>query len=205
MPYQTFLNLPKHKQDDLMNAIIDELATSSYEAFNISNIVRKTGIARGSFYQYFKDKDDVYAYFYTYIGQIKYGYFGALFDPSYDMPLIKRLDQIYEKGLRFRIDYPRLVDVARQLMRSPHILDDPNYQKNVELAIGLYESFIINDIKKRRIRDDLDTHLLAEMIMVIFNHITTDKILYQSIDDQTIRKMIENILDILQKGVMTNV
>lgn len=205
MPYPTFLNLPKEKQDFIMDAVLDELSIHDYEAFNISNIIRATGIARGSFYQYFKDKDDLYAYFYTYIGKLKYDYYGQLFDPTYDIPLIKRLNHIYEKGLHFRKDYPKLVDVARIMVHSSYIQNDPNYRKNVSLALDLYEAFILRDMKLGIIRDDLDSRTLAELIMVVFNHLTQDKLIDQTLDDQTIKSMLQKILNIIEKGVTPHV
>lgn len=205
MPSTTFFNLPEDKQKHIMDVITDELSKNTYETFNISNVVRRTGIARGSFYQYFKDKDDVFTYFYTYIGKIKFDYFGYLFDPSHDVPLFERFNQIYAKGLQFRIDHPKLVDVARQFLRSPHFIDDPEYQKNIDLAINLYASFIQADIDKKRIKPDIDPKLLGEMLMVIFNHITTDHIIHESMDDDHIKQLVANILNMIDKGVGAHV
>ncbi|MFU8792865.1 MAG: TetR/AcrR family transcriptional regulator [Acholeplasmataceae bacterium] len=205
MPHPTFFNLPKEKQDFIMNAVLDELSIHDYEAFNISNIIRATGIARGSFYQYFKDKDDLYAYFYTYIGQLKYQYYGNLFDPTHDIPLIERLNLIFEKGLLFRKDYPKLVDVARLMLHSSFIRNDPNYHKNLSLALDLYESFVKRDIELGIIRNDLDSRTLAELIMVVFNHLTQDKLINQTLDDLSIKMMLNHILNIIEKGVTPHV
>jgi AcrR family transcriptional regulator len=205
MPTQTFFNLPKDKQDKIMDAVLDELSIHDYESFNISNIIRQTQMARGSFYQYFLDKDDLYTYFYTYIGELKFKFYGPLFDPHTDISLMDRLYEIFEKGLVFRVQYPKLVAVSRKMMLSNKYLDDPSYQKGYDMAIDLYAAFIENDIKNKIIRPDIDVRLFAEMIMVLFNHLTINSIIKKTLDDQTIKHMLTHILSILNKGVSNHV
>ncbi len=62
MPTETFFRLNESKQERIINAIKDEITRSSYEDFSIGNVVKQSGISRGSFYQYFHNKDDIYRY-----------------------------------------------------------------------------------------------------------------------------------------------
>ena len=62
MPTETFFRLNQPKQERIMNAVKDEITRSSYEDFSIGNVVKESGISRGSFYQYFHSKDDIYRY-----------------------------------------------------------------------------------------------------------------------------------------------
>ncbi|MEM6404361.1 MAG: TetR/AcrR family transcriptional regulator, partial [Cyanobacteria bacterium P01_D01_bin.116] len=62
MSSQTFFNLPQIKRQNIANAAIAEFANHSYESASISAIVNRAAIAKGSFYQYFKDKQDLYLY-----------------------------------------------------------------------------------------------------------------------------------------------
>ncbi|MEM7581277.1 MAG: TetR/AcrR family transcriptional regulator, partial [Cyanobacteria bacterium P01_A01_bin.80] len=55
MSSQTFFNLPQIKRQNIANAAIAEFANHSYESASISAIVNRAAIAKGSFYQYFKD------------------------------------------------------------------------------------------------------------------------------------------------------
>lgn len=59
MPTQTFYNLPEEKRVRLMQAIRSELARVPYDELSINQIVKHAGIPRGSFYQYFTDKQDM--------------------------------------------------------------------------------------------------------------------------------------------------
>lgn len=62
MPSQTFFNLPKEKQDRIMAAAREEFFTHSFDEASINHLIKAAGIPRGSFYQYFTDKEDVYFY-----------------------------------------------------------------------------------------------------------------------------------------------
>lgn len=59
MPTSTFYRLPQEKRQKLMDAIRQELLRVSYEEISINKIIQNAGISRGSFYQYFTDKNDM--------------------------------------------------------------------------------------------------------------------------------------------------
>lgn len=62
MPTKTFFNLPQEKRDKLLRAIQDEYARVPVEEVSINKIVQAAEIPRGSFYQYFQDKQDMLSY-----------------------------------------------------------------------------------------------------------------------------------------------
>ena len=62
MPFETFFNLNSEKRDKIEKAIESEFGKNSFEKVSISNIIEKAEIPRGSFYQYFKDKEDAIKY-----------------------------------------------------------------------------------------------------------------------------------------------
>lgn len=62
MPKQTFFNLPQEKQENLIQSATKEFSRVPLNKASISNIVKHAGIARGSFYQYFEDKEDAFYY-----------------------------------------------------------------------------------------------------------------------------------------------
>ena len=59
---QTFLNLPTGKQNRIICAAIDEFSRFPYPKTSVNRIVEGAGIPKGSFYQYFENKDDLYIY-----------------------------------------------------------------------------------------------------------------------------------------------
>lgn len=62
MPSDTFFRLPEEKRRRLMEAAWEEFTAVRFSDASINKIIRAANIPRGSFYQYFTDKDDLFAY-----------------------------------------------------------------------------------------------------------------------------------------------
>lgn len=62
MPKATFFNLPEKKRQSLIKALEIEFSRVPLYEASIANIVKTANISRGSFYQYFEDKEDAYFY-----------------------------------------------------------------------------------------------------------------------------------------------
>ena len=62
MPKNTFFNLPEAKRQLLLNSCWEEFTRVSYADASINRIVQQAHIPRGSFYQYFENKEDAFQY-----------------------------------------------------------------------------------------------------------------------------------------------
>jgi len=62
LPSDTFFRLPEEKRKRLMDAAWEEFTTVRFSDASINKIIRTANIPRGSFYQYFTDKDDLFSY-----------------------------------------------------------------------------------------------------------------------------------------------
>lgn len=60
MPTSTFFRLPQEKRQRLVDAAWEEFSADSFAQASINQIVRRARIPRGSFYQYFADKEDLF-------------------------------------------------------------------------------------------------------------------------------------------------
>lgn len=60
MPKPTFYNLAESKKKVLMEAAEAEFSRVALSEASIANIVKMAKVPRGSFYQYFEDKEDAY-------------------------------------------------------------------------------------------------------------------------------------------------
>lgn len=59
---ETFLRLPEEKRGRFLEAAWEEFTRVKFSEASINQIVRRAGIPRGSFYQYFTDKEALFAY-----------------------------------------------------------------------------------------------------------------------------------------------
>lgn len=62
MSTETFLRLPEEKRTRFLDAAWEEFTHVSFADASINKIILRARIPRGSFYQYFADKEDLFAY-----------------------------------------------------------------------------------------------------------------------------------------------
>ncbi len=78
MPKQTFFNLEPERREGVIAAAVEEFARHPpYEQASLSRIVESCGIAKGSMYQYFEDKLDLYLYIVELAYERKQDYVGG--------------------------------------------------------------------------------------------------------------------------------
>lgn len=58
----TFQNLNENKKNRIIDAALVEFSTRPFNEASITNIVKNADISRGSFYQYFGNKENIYKY-----------------------------------------------------------------------------------------------------------------------------------------------
>ncbi len=99
MPKLTFYNLPDEKRQTLIQAIQAEFSRVPLFDASISNIVKAAGIPRGSFYQYFEDKDDAFFFLLNELSeQEKYNFISILTEREGD--LFETAFDFYERMLK---------------------------------------------------------------------------------------------------------
>ena len=69
MPSTTFFNLPPPKRERLLRAAVSEFVQKPFNEVSINRIIHVAGIPRGSFYQYFKNKTDLFQYILDHFGK----------------------------------------------------------------------------------------------------------------------------------------
>jgi AcrR family transcriptional regulator len=205
MPKETFFNLPIDKQERIMKAVINEMGLHTYEHININSIIKEASIPRGSFYQYFEDKNDMYTYFYQYIGEKKFKYWGPLLNFEIDMPFMERFYAIYKKGIDFMLDYPDLVKAGQKVISSDFLKHNEQFKKSMQMAIDLYAKYIEIDQKKDRIRNDIDPKFLASVLLDMLNRTTLEDYMQNQISAENIEKHVTMIINLLEKGIKPHV
>src|SRR5512147_2714754 len=116
MPKQTFLNLPQEKRETIMNAAIEEFAEYGLENASTNRIVKNSGIAKGSFYQYFEDKQDVFMYLLAVIEQQEMEFFEQKHPVENNMDTFHYFRWLIKTGMEFGFTHPRYVQAAWRVL-----------------------------------------------------------------------------------------
>jgi AcrR family transcriptional regulator len=203
MPKDTFHNLKSDKKDRIIQAAIQEFAQYHYNEANLSRIIKDAGIARGSFYQYFEDKQDLFRYLFEVMAKEKLKYLGDLLPNPEQIPFVDLFGQLLKGGVQFALANPDFIRITRNLMgnRGMDIYQDV-LGDNLELAKQYYRSYIEADKALGRIRQDVDTDLLTHIIVetsmtLSFVELTQ----HQDVDLDRLYDQMERFLDILKKGI----
>jgi AcrR family transcriptional regulator len=165
LPKDTFYNLPKDKAGRIEEAAIDEFMVYSFEAASVNRIVARAGIAKGSFYQYFADKKDLYKHILNQIVEQKMAYLSPVMANPMSVDFYTLLKEIYMSGLRFAQSNPRLQKIGNLLIADRN---SPIYQEfvqeNMSRSDQTFQMIIANGIERGDIRPDIDVPMIAWMI-----------------------------------------
>ena len=165
MPKPTFLNLPEDKRERIVELAIEEFSDKPYAQASISNIVARAGIAKGSFYQYFEDKLDLYRWLLLDVAaHRKLAYVEARM-PAQSSDMFEVLEQMMVAGIEFGIENPRLSRVAEWTFHQSPDPDLTAFVQEVE-ALGAenFRRFLDQARERGELRDGLDLDLAGAMI-----------------------------------------
>jgi len=115
MPRETFYNLPPDKRQRFIDAALDTFARDPYDQASITGLMRRLGLAKGSFYQYFQDKLDLFSWLLSLAASHKLE--GVHTATASGEDVFDGLARAYAAGLQLWREEPRLAAVALQLQR----------------------------------------------------------------------------------------
>lgn len=120
MPKPTFLNLPDEKRNRIVELALDEFSTHPYRQASLSRIVARAGIAKGSMYQYFENKLDLYHWLVTEEVERRRAEWlrsiGLDGEADQDAGLFATLERMVLAAVGFTLAHPRLARLATSAM-----------------------------------------------------------------------------------------
>jgi AcrR family transcriptional regulator len=106
MPKETFKNLADAKRERFLDAAFREFAGRDFKSASITRIVDALGIAKGSVYQYFDDKLEVYSYLLGLAFARKFAWLGERSVSSSEGDFFRRLRTIILASSEFDLRNP---------------------------------------------------------------------------------------------------
>lgn len=168
MPKETFFNLPPEKRAKIEEAAIREFVEYSFDNSSVNRIVKESGIPKGSFYQYFEDKKDLYKHIMTLIISKKMEYLTPVLKNPFDHDFFVIIREMYETGLNFSRDNPDFVVIGNRLRSDPsHELFKEIIEDNIETSNQVFEQLLNMGIERGEIRPDIDLKLTAHLISAL--------------------------------------
>ncbi len=123
MPKVTFFNLPDAKRNKLMEAVEKEFSRVPLSQASISNIVKSACVARGSFYQYFENKEDAFYYLLKLQTEKRREYFLFTLEES-GGDIFKTMENLFQMLLEDLSNEDNLKFLQNALMNVTHEIED---------------------------------------------------------------------------------
>lgn len=176
MAKKTFENLEKEKKEKIYERLKEFFEEEYLKNINVSGIVKKLNIARGSFYQYFEDLEDSY---FTVLkketGEIHHKFFNLYKENKEDMGKTLKAyrdflaTELYDKNLKnlyrpkFFIFENSFMLHGKNFLRE-HLSDDFYHKMTYIMAV-------FHELIKESIRSDYDKEKFLEVCNLYINYL----------------------------------
>lgn len=207
MPFETFFNLSEDKKKIIIDASMDEFSKNGYEKSSIANIIKKAGIPRGSFYQYFNDKLDLYKYILEQIGTKKNEFTKEHSRNVDDLIFTDIIKDQFIRGVHFYRQHPDMAKIANDFI----LIRDQHFKKSI-LGNGEEKSkkYLYSLIDERKEMGEIDKNLDNEMV-ILFIHSLNRSFVEQFIEntdcnyyDDSLFDVIFQMMRFLKKGLSSD-
>ncbi|SHJ93135.1 transcriptional regulator, TetR family [Geosporobacter subterraneus DSM 17957] len=203
MPKNTFFNLAEEKRNRILEISIDEFAVFGYQNASISRIVEKAEIAKGSFYQYFEDKKDLFKYVVDVGAEKKLNYFRHLMEGMQEMDFFQLMREIFIGGIQFAKENPKLSTIGDQFMKSTdEQLKKEVLGENIPKSNQFIEGLLIRGIAQGDIDPAIDVKMTAHMLTTFTMSIGEYFIKEVRVkDNMEIMALVDKMLEIVKYGI----
>lgn len=158
-----FKQLSHEKQERILNAAIKEFAQYGFKNASTNEIVREAGIAKGSLFQYFTNKTNLYLYLYEYLTQQILREIEQK-NVLQERDIFIRHRLISEIKLEMFKRYPVIFDFFHRVLTE----DDPEVKSKIESYysrfIKIYHDLMAN-IDITPFKDNIDPNKAINIIM----------------------------------------
>lgn len=198
---QTFYNLPETKRERIYHAIKTEFDRVPLDKISINSIIKEANISRGSFYQYFDDKGDLYDIFADRImDSIKECFTNTLV--KYKGDLFATMEEVMSQHFA-KVSQPKAKSQMQKFVPGVSVNAKSILDRICERSITYFNELIPN-IDTRNFSFDNspeDIRILFEMLMSISKNAIFD-VLFMDIDTDEAIKILNKKLKIIKNGCL---
>lgn len=185
---------PLDENPKLFDSALTEFAAKPYDNASLNDIIKSSGISKGSFYHKFKDKMDLYLCVMDVISRQK-----TAFSKDATMPanLFEQLRLMFRQGLEFAQIEPRYYAFWRRHLEEGAEVKDAVQRAFPNRRSSALDALIESAIESRQL--DFTLPFVSGIINLLVSHIDTLILPDMSHDD--ILALTDNLVDMLKRGL----
>ena len=167
MPTLTFHHLETEKKESITTIAVKEFSIHSFKEASVNTIVKKAGISKGSLYQYFNDKVDLYLYVLQIAASKKFEFLKSC-EKSYETnDFFDWLTMLMTKGCEFDLNNPLYCQLIHHALTGP--LVDTSMEHLRTMNSNYLKQILVQKIEKHQVRVDVE----LDMMVFFLNSLTT--------------------------------
>ncbi len=213
MPKQTFFNLPAEKRERIIEISLEEFSTKFFDVASLSKIVEKAKIAKGSMYQYFESKKELYKYLVKYVSEKKLLYINSSLPEDQEDFFLLYKDIIFAAA-RFDINHPLYSSFLYNVGKDTN---NPDLSKNIMSdSTQFIKSLLVEAYEKGQIRKDVNVDLASFIISYLsvdigeyignkygysYHSVLQSQTGQMPVTDKQLEDILDELIDFFKRGI----
>jgi AcrR family transcriptional regulator len=162
MPSGTFCNLSSEKRERIIQKCYVEFSQNSFREASVSKIVSDLGIAKGSIYKYFNDKQDLYFYLIDRAAEAKLTSIAKAAEEAQDV-----LWKIMKAGAVFDLENPLITGFLHRVFSDSHTFEPDIRTQLISRSCDFLMSYLKDAQERGGIRRDIDARLVSLFVNTV--------------------------------------
>ncbi len=203
MPHATFLNLPEEKRERITAAAMEEFAQKGYQQGSIHAIAVMAGVAKGSMYQYFASKRELFFYVFNLAVEGKIRFVRDHLEKNQDLPFFEQLEKLFLASQKYAKEHPYTYQLYLNIkeevpgelreMLMDH-LESAGTQKH-------YASLVQEAVNNGEIRGDVDAEFAVFVVYTLLQEFGSYLASVPRKSGEEDRKQAKQFINFLKKGL----
>jgi len=165
LPKNTFLNLPREKQDLIAREAVREFAANGYQRASLNTIVKRLGIAKGSLYQYFENKEALFLYIFEQFTLAVKRMVRDLAGEGAEDGFFARVRRVLWAGVQFIEEQPEYFQIYLKALFEHDVPHRKELVARVRLfSMEYFGPLCQEDQRQGKIRDDVPLPVIVFML-----------------------------------------
>jgi len=207
----TFRHLPPDKQERVLDAALAEFADQGYQAASLNRVVAKAGIAKGSLYQYFPNKEGIFHYIFQHALNRVRRTLTAVKDETLEDNFFVRLEKSLLAGVAFSRQHPRIFSLYLKIQFDKNVPFREEFLAAVRRHATEYFASLVRRAQSRgELRPGVPRDTVLFLLDAVFDRflqaaavpaldVALD--LHQA-SEAAIHRHIRRLISLLQEGLM---
>ncbi|HDI61208.1 MAG TPA: TetR/AcrR family transcriptional regulator [Desulfobacteraceae bacterium] len=167
MPKETFFKIDEDKRERLLREAAGLFAERGFNQTDMAQLASRAGIAKGSIYNYFESKEDLYLYVCRDgMQRSREAIYGRM-DPEWD--IYRQIEHIFRQGARFVQSHPEYLILYANISSAGM----ERFSEQMSLEVEKYTAdhlkrLIRRDMQRGLVRDDVNVNFAAFMVNSLY-------------------------------------